>query len=156
MKSKFAASAIAAAGLWLGGAAVDHSYAQEAEVNAVAEALHAGLGSLDTAKIEPLWAHDASVVLINPNEKSFSVGWEAVKADWDAFPGRYADLKVTQVAGPFVTVKGDVAWRSGIASSSGHLKSGAEFDALVVESDIFEKRDGKWLLVSHIAQRAPK
>jgi hypothetical protein len=48
-----------------------------------------------------------------------------------------------------------VAWRTGVASAVGQLKSGAEVNAHVIETDIFEKRDGKWLIVSHTAVRAP-
>jgi hypothetical protein len=33
----------------------------------------------DASKMGPLWAHDANVLLVNPANKSISVGWEAVK-----------------------------------------------------------------------------
>jgi hypothetical protein len=29
-------------------------------------------------------------------------------------------------------------------------------NALTFETDVFEKRDGKWLLVSHVASRVPQ
>src|SRR5271169_4419284 len=60
------------------------SYAQEADIKAAVDAYHGALGSLDVSKMEPLWAHDANVILINPADRSISVGWEAVKKDWEA------------------------------------------------------------------------
>ena len=142
-------------GLALGLTAFDRSYAEEVDVNKTAEALHAAISSLDAAKIEALWAHDARVTLVNPTDKTVSVGWDAVKANWEGITGRYNTLKIAQVDGPYVTVKGKVAWRTGVASSIGQLKSGAEVNARVIETDIFEKRGGKWFIVSHTAVRAP-
>ena len=45
------------------------SYAQQPDtdqVKAAIDAYHAAIGSLDIAKMEPLWAHDANVMLVNP------------------------------------------------------------------------------------------
>jgi hypothetical protein len=38
----------------------------------------------------------------------------------------------------------------------GKLKTGAAVNALVAETDVFEKSDGKWLIVSHTATRLPQ
>ena len=32
--------------------------------------------SRDIAKMEPLWVHDANVMLINPRDKAVSIGWD--------------------------------------------------------------------------------
>jgi ketosteroid isomerase-like protein len=132
------------------------SYAQEADIKAAVDAYHAALGSLDMSKIEPLWAHDANVILINPADRSISVGWEAVKKDWQAQFNFLSDLKVTQADGPHVSVKDDVAWATGIASAVAKSKTGADVGGLVYESDVFERRDGRWLLVSHTALAVAK
>jgi len=132
------------------------SYAQEADIKAAVEAYHAALGSLDVSKMEPLWAHDANVILINPGDRSISVGWDAVKNDWEAQFNFLSDLKVTQADGPRVSVKDDVAWATGIANAVAKSKTGADVGGLVYESDVFEKREGRWLLVSHTALAVPK
>jgi ketosteroid isomerase-like protein len=132
------------------------SYAQEADIKAAVDAYHAALGSLDISKMEPLWAHDANVILINPADRSISVGWDAVKKDWEAQFDFLADLKVTEANAPHVSVKGDVAWATGVANAVAKAKSGADVGGLVYESDVFEKREGRWLLVSHTALAVPK
>ena len=133
------------------------SYAQQPDtdqVKAAIDAYHAAIGSLDIAKMEPLWAHDANVMLVNPRAKSVSVGWAAVEKDWQATFDGDSELKVTQTEGPHIVVDGNVAWSTGIATAVGKLKSGASFNAPTFEVDVFTKRGGKWLLVSHTALRA--
>jgi MgtC family len=73
-----------AATLWCSAAVNGTSYAQSDmdDVKAAVDAYHAAIASLDTSKMDPLWAHDATVTLINPANKSISVGWEAVTKIW--------------------------------------------------------------------------
>jgi ketosteroid isomerase-like protein len=130
------------------------SYAQEADVKAAIAAYHAALESLDMSKMEPLSAHDASVILINPPDKSISVGWDAAKKNWEGTFNFYSELKITQVAGPYVSVKGDVAWSTGIVHGVWKSKGGSG-EGGVFETDVFEKRGGHWLLVSHSARPIP-
>ena len=130
------------------------SYAQESDIKAAINAYHVALDS--TCQMEPLWARDASVILVNPSDKSISVGWDAVKKDWQAQFNFLSELKVTQVDGPYVSVKGDVAWATGITNAVAKSKAGVDVGGPVYESDVFEKRSGQWLLVSHVALRGPK
>ena len=74
--------------------------------------------------MEPLWAHETKVILINPADKSISVGWDAVKKDWQAQFNFLSELKVTQTDGPYISVKGDVARAAGIAKSGGKIEGG--------------------------------
>jgi len=103
--------------------------------------------------MDPLWAHDATVILLNPRDKKISVGWDAVKKNWEDAGNFWSELKVTQADGPYIQVKGDVAWSMGIANAVGKSKAGAAINAPTAETDVFEKRSGKWLLVSHTAWR---
>jgi ketosteroid isomerase-like protein len=133
-----------------------NGYAQVSDIKAAVEAYHAALGTLDISKMEPLWAHDANVILINPADKSISVGWDAVKKKWESTFSGDSELKVTQADGPYIQVKDDVAWSTGIADAAIKLKTGNALTALTYEMDVFEKRGGRWLLVSHIALRVPQ
>jgi ketosteroid isomerase-like protein len=137
--------------------AANASYAADTDdVKAAVVAYHAALDSLDPAKMEPLWAQDDTVMLINPFDKGISVGWDAVKKDWAVGLGNITQLKVTQADGPYVQVKGDVARAIGIASAAIQPKGGQAATVAVFETDVFEKRSGKWLLVSHVAGLVPK
>ena len=120
-------------------------------------AFYAALGSLDVAKMAPLWAHDAAVTLVNPRDKSVAVGWDAVKKGWEDTFNLNSQLTVTQKEGPYIQVKGDVAWATGIATALLKLKgSDTVINAPTFETDVYEKLDGKWLLVSHAAWRVPQ
>jgi hypothetical protein len=66
------------------------SYAQgqdnQIDTSAVKDTIskvHDAISSLDISKMEPLWFHNASVMLINPRDKSVSVGWDDVKRNWE-------------------------------------------------------------------------
>ena len=63
---------------------------------------------------------------------------------------------MTQADGPHVSVKDDVAWATGIENAVAKSKTGADVDCLVYESDVFEKRESRWLLISHTALAVPK
>ena len=133
------------------------SFASDADdVKAATQALHAAIASLDTSKMDPLWAHDATVTLINPANKSISVGWDGVRKTWEAQNAYLSALKITQLDGPYIQVKGDVAWQTGLSTSDATLKSGVSRSRPVVDVTVFEKRDGAWLVVSHTAQWTPQ
>ena len=120
-------------------------------VKSVISAYHAALQGLDAAKLDALWAHDDYVMVINPLDKSVSVGWDAVKKDWDGQLTPLAQLTIQQSAGPFIHVQGDTAWSTGVVEDSFKLKSGFAATSQTFETDVFERRAGGWLLVSHTA-----
>lgn len=129
------------------------SYASDMDdVKAVVDAYHGALSTLDAPKMEAMWVHDDSVMDIEPSDKSISVGWDAVKKNLEAEFNSLAELKVTQADGPHIQVKGDVAWSTGLANASLKTKAGVAVPSSpTFETDVFQKRDGHWLLVSHVA-----
>jgi ketosteroid isomerase-like protein len=75
-----------------------NSYAQQSDIDnvkAAVAAYHAAIGSLDMSKMDPLWAHDAYVTVINPRNKGISVGWDAVEKNWESTLNSWSELKVT-------------------------------------------------------------
>jgi ketosteroid isomerase-like protein len=136
-----------------------NSYASDVydDVKAVVTAYHAALSALDPAKMEALWVHDNSVMDIEPSAKSISLGWDAVKKTFETEFNAFSELKVTQADGPHIQIKGDVAWSTGIANASLKTKAGdVVASSPTYETDVFEKRNGHWLLVSHVALRVPQ
>src|SRR6516165_9087510 len=118
---------------------------QQSDIDAVKAAIvayHAAVGPLSGSKMDPLWAHDATVILLNPRDKKISVGWDAVKKNWEDAGNFWSELKVTQADGPYIQVKGDVAWSMGIANAVGKSKAGAAINAPTAETDVFEKAAG--------------
>jgi ketosteroid isomerase-like protein len=133
--------------------------AQQSDIDAVKAAIasfHAALSSLDIKKMEPVWAHESYVTLINPQDKGISVGQDAVKKNWQGMFKDYAELKVTPVDGPHIHIGGNVAWSTGLVQADVKLKNGNAVSSNVFETDVFEKHGDQWQLVSHSALRATK
>ena len=142
-------------------AGAGRSYAQQSDTDSIKAAIaafHAVIEGLDMTKMDPLWAHDPSVTNINPGDKTVSVGWDAVREGFLANgPQKFwAKLKLTQADGPYIQVKGGVAWASDFVDAAGTTKAGKAMTARTMEHSVFEKRGGQWLLVSHSAARAPR
>jgi ketosteroid isomerase-like protein len=156
MKALLMSSALLIAAALVPGSAL----AQQSDVDAVkaANATYlAAIGSLDIKKMEPLWAHESYVTLIGPGDKSISVGWDAVKKNWEDGPFKNsAELKVTAVDGPYIHVNGNVAWATGINHADGKMKNGNSFNGDTFNTQVYEKQGGRWLLVSNTALFVPK
>jgi len=134
------------------------SYAgtDEDAVKAALSGYHAALNTKDPAKLEAFWAHDDEVTDVEPTTKTIAVGWDAVKKNIEGYFPVFTELKVEQADGPHIQIKGDMASSVGIAKAEAKMKDGNAFTGTVFESDVFEKRDGTWLLVSHVASRVPE
>jgi ketosteroid isomerase-like protein len=131
--------------------------AQQSEtdkVKAALDAFHAALSARDIGKMDVVWAHDADAMLVNPRDKSISVGWDAIKKNWETTFDFWSELKVTRMGGP-IHVSGNAAWCMGVAEVVGKSKAGDAVNSSVFESDVFEKRGDRWLMVKHSAWRVP-
>ena len=91
-------------------------------------------------------------MLANPADKTIAVGWDAVRARWDDTFHRLTEIQTTQVDGPYVIEKGDVAWSMGLVNVANTFASGEKKQFQFIETDVFEKRGDRWLLVSHVAR----
>jgi ketosteroid isomerase-like protein len=137
------------------------TYAQQSDtdkIKAAIEAFHAAIDGLDMSKMDPLWVHDVNVTNINPGDKIVSVGWDAVKKGFEANGPQtfWSELKLTEADGPYIQIKGDVAWATGFVNGAGKTKAGNALTAHTTETSVFEKSGGAWLLVSHTASRMPQ
>lgn len=126
------------------------------DVKAAVAAYHGALSSLNIAKIEALWTHDDGVMQLEPMSKTIIHGWPAVRKGLEGFFGGFSELKIWQADGPYVHVKGDVAWATGRTDASATTKGGEKMTLNVFDTQIFEKRGGHWLVVSNIALPVPQ
>jgi ketosteroid isomerase-like protein len=126
--------------------------AQDAGVKAAVDANHAAIQSLKMGSIAAVWSHAADVTLVNPRDTTVAVGWDAVKGRWEKVFNVIAGLEITQTDGPHITTMGNVAWSVGMVHVVEHFKSNDKKDVHFLETDIFLKQDGHWLVVSHTAK----
>ena len=126
-------------------------------VNAAINAFHAALANLDIGKMQGVWAQEPYVVLINPRDKAPAVGWDAVKKDWQERVFEFwAELKLSPKQAPHIHVDQTTAWTTGVVGVEGKNKSGQALSFTIVETQVYEKRGDRWLMVSHHASRVPE
>jgi ketosteroid isomerase-like protein len=148
-------SVLAALGLGLLPGAAVAQQSESDKVKAALEGFSAALSALDVGKMDAVWAHEADATLLNPRDNKISVGWDAIRKNWEATFAIWSDLKVTRLGGP-IRISGNVAWATSTADVVGKSKAGAAVNAPTFEMDVLEKRGDRWLLVSHSAWRVPQ
>src|SRR6516225_4484845 len=125
-------------------------------VNAAVNAFHAALSNLDIVKMQDVWAQEPYVVLINPRDKAPAVGWVAVKKDWqDGVFGFWAELKLSPKQPPQIHINQGTASTTGVTGVEGKNKSGQALSCTIIETQVYEKRGDRWLMISHHASRVP-
>jgi ketosteroid isomerase-like protein len=140
------------------------AYAQSsADVAAVMEAnnaFYSALGALDAAAMDGVWAHEPYVTNISPANKAVTTGWVAVQDGWKSFmTAAMQKFQGTGIAKPVDTqvhINGNVAWTVGKETVDRKLNDGTQFTGTNFVSNVFEKKDGRWLMVSHHAHIVPQ
>jgi ketosteroid isomerase-like protein len=135
------------------GRAVSEARAQDASdverVNA-SQVFIAAIAARDTRAMDNVWAHESYATFIGPLNTNVVVGWEGVRKAWEMRFGQF-DRVTISLAESHVRTNGNVAWAVGIEKVELLRKDSKTlgFDAFV--TNVFEKKDGRWLMVSHQA-----
>ena len=119
-------------------------------VNAASQVFIAAISARDIRAMEKLWAHESYVAFMGPLSTTLVVGWDGVRKAWEMRFNQFERVTVS-LAESHVHANGDVAWAVGVEKVRLLRKNGdtLSFDAFV--TNVFEKRDGRWLMVSHQA-----
>ena len=119
-------------------------------VNAAGQAFIAAITSRDIREMEKLWAHDADVTFIGPLSTTVVVGWDGVKKAWEMRFSQF-DRVTISLAESHVRTNGNVAWAVGIEKVQLLRKNGDTLNFVAFVTNVFEKHDDRWLMVSHQA-----
>lgn len=127
------------------------------DVLAANHAFDAAVSARNIDALDPLCSHDDGVMLIPPAGKVPLFGWLAVRKSWaEGTFARYSELSVT-MADPSIRVNGNTAVVVGIETVRGKRTSNGEMNEFsALTTNVFEKRDGRWLMVHHHASRVPQ
>jgi ketosteroid isomerase-like protein len=119
-------------------------------VNAVSQVFIAAISARDIGAIDRVWAHESYATFMGPLSTTVVVGWDGVRKAWEMRFSQF-DRVTISVAESHVHAHGSAAWAVGIEKVQLLRKNGdtLSFDAFV--TNVFENRDGRWLLVSHQA-----
>ena len=145
------------AGVAVGGGGAAAQAPQDAEgVRAAASAFYAALNARDIRAMEALWAPDADIVMIHPSgpyARAPAVGPEAVRRSFaEAWP-RFAEWSVNVND---MRVRVGQGWAAVLATTPVHVRMQGEdaaHDYTALATILYERRDGRWLIVhQHVSQ----
>jgi ketosteroid isomerase-like protein len=152
MKRTFVIALIAMSSLG-GGSALAQSDA--GAIKAANDNFYAAISERDAAAIDRGWEHEGMVFNIFAVNKAPMIGWSAVKTGYDDLFKRFAELSVT-MAEPIIRQDGDRAVVVGVETQKAKLPSGDTVSGSLPATNVFIKRDGRWLMVHHHSSRPPQ
>jgi ketosteroid isomerase-like protein len=129
------------------------SHAADIEsVKAASKAFYAALRVLDNGTLmQAVWANRPYVTYVGPESTSVIVGWNEQKRYWEAFNKEFA-ARCVSIAEAYVHVVGNLAWEIGSEVGYAQMKDGATRNIDWIVTNVFEKIDGLWVMVSHHVQ----
>ena len=107
-------------------------------------AFYAAFQSLDLKRMEEVWLRAPHIKCVHPGW-GLLVGWGPVMESWERIFSGTLEMRFT-LTGVQAHVCGDLAWVV-LTESIRHRDGKAE--ARVQATNLFERRDGPWLLVHH-------
>ena len=112
------------------------------------------ISRLDTAGIDALSLNEPHVYAIHPNAREITFGQEAVRKSWLAVAERFAELSLV-LQNPRAIVRDNVGWITGTEVVTGKRRTGEQVTYSALTTNIFELRNGRWLLSAHLTARVP-
>jgi len=146
-------SALFLIGMLISGSAIAEPLDMDA-VKAANQAFYTALSAGDIAAMEKVWSSDPDIQNIGPRSKTVTVGWDMIKKGFEATHDAFPELKVSME--PRIKIVGTVAWASGIEHTQRKNKAGAASSGSNLATNIFQKQNGKWLMVYHHASLTPQ
>ena len=131
---------------------------QKSDIEAITVAnlaFDTALSARDINAMERVWAAEPYVIAVHPASKALIVGWDAVRKSWQATFDRFAEISVSMKE-PQTRVVQNVAWVVGVESVQGKSKNGDAVSFMAFTTNMYEKRDGRWLMVLHSTSRVPQ
>ena len=121
---------------------------QTAAVLAANQAFYDAFSSLDIERMEAVWARDYDVTCVHPGW-SLLGGWFEVMESWERIFAGAAMMTFT-ITGAEATLSGDggSAWVTCTENLTSVL-DGRVLEARVEATNIFLRRDDRWLLAHH-------
>jgi ketosteroid isomerase-like protein len=150
-------SAITALGLAL---LLDNALGQQVAdvegVKAASKAFYTALTVLDNGEaMEKVWAHTPYVTYVGPRAKTILVGWDAQKKYWVDTNKLFSERNVT-LSDQHIHANGNLAWEMGQESGTAKTKDGKGAPVDYIVTNVYEKIDSRWLIVSHHVQPKPQ
>jgi len=147
-----AMTTVLASGLLPGNAFAQQSADVEG-VKGASKAFYAALAVIDNGEaMERVWAHTPYVTYVGPRAKSsVIVGWDALKKYWEDTNKLFTERKAT-LTDQHIHVNGNMAYEIGQETGEQKLKDGSSPQIDYFVTNVYEKLDGRWVIISHHVQ----
>lgn len=127
-----------------------------AAVKAASQAFYAAVVVVDDGTaMEKVWAHKPYVTYVGPRNTSVIRGWEAQKKYWAEFNKAFTARSV-ELVDAHVHAVGNLAWEVGAEVGQAQMRDGSTRKVDWLVTNIYEKIDGRWFMVSHHVQPKPQ
>jgi ketosteroid isomerase-like protein len=127
-------------------------------VSTASQVFIAAIAARDISAMDKVWAHVPYATFMGPLSTTIVVGWDGVRKAWEMRFCQFDRVTISS-AESHVHTNGKVAWAVGIEKVQLLRKDGEVLSVETFATNIFEKQEGRWLLVSHQATpifRAPE
>lgn len=137
-----------------------HAMAQSSSdvegAKAASKAFYSALSVIDNgAALDKVVAHTSYVTLVGPRDKAVRVGYDAWRTYWPQANKLYVARKIS-LSDQHIYANGNLAYEMGHESGIVKLKNGKERKADLIVTNVYEKIDGHWLMISHHTHPKPK
>ena len=147
---------VALVGMLCASNALAQSAADLEGVKGASKAFYAAVVVVDDgAAMERVWAHKPYVTYVGPRNTSVVVGWEAQKTYWAEFNKAFV-ARTVDLVDAHVHAVGNLAWEVGAEVGQAQMRDGSTRKVDWLVTNIYEKIDGRWLMVSHHVQPKPQ
>lgn len=125
-------------------------------VKAASAAFYKALMAKDRGEaMAKVWAHTPYVTYVGPSSKAITVGWEEVGKYWQGTEAVFSEIDVT-LSDQLIHVNGELAWEMGQESGTLKFADGRQGKIDFLVTNVYEKLEGRWLMVSHHVQPKPQ
>jgi ketosteroid isomerase-like protein len=122
---------------------------------AASTAFYAALSGTDVAAMKQVWAHTPYVVYVGPQSKTIVRGWAAVEPAWEKSFAVNMSRSVA-LTEAYISTDGNIAWEVGTENGTIKAKDGSENKIDAIVTNVYEKQNGRGLMVSHHVQSKPQ
>ena len=127
----------------------------ELEVDAVEginKKFYEAFESLSLENMDQVWSHEKHVKCIHPGWDILSE-WEPIRRSWETIFSNTEEIHF-ELSDVKIEARGDTAWIVLVENISMRAQ-GRIMLSSVLATNIFEKKNGRWLMVHHHASRSP-
>ena len=123
---------------------------------AASAAFYSALAVIDDGEaMSKVVAHTPYVTYVGPRSTSITVGWKLQMEYWVAQNKLTAQRNVS-LSDQHIHVNGNLAWEMGQENGTVKYKDGKVVNIDILVTNVYEKLDGRWLMVSHHVQPKPR